>query len=98
VAPDDWRRNAPRFQGENFQKNLDLVGRIEEMARDKRYKPSHLALAWIRTLREDMLPIPRTTRIEQLEENLAASETKLTSDDLAQINEVASEGVATGDW
>jgi aryl-alcohol dehydrogenase-like predicted oxidoreductase len=97
LAPDDWRRNMPRFQGENFQKNLDLVDRIEQMAGEKGCKPSQLALAWVLAQGEDMLPIPGTTRSEHLEENLAALEIALTSNDLARIDEVAPKGVAVGD-
>lgn len=97
LAPDDWRRNAPRFQGENFQRNLDLVRKIEEMAREKGCLPSQLALAWVLAQGEDMLPIPGTARRTHLEENLAALEIVLTSDDLARLNEVAPKGAAAGE-
>jgi aryl-alcohol dehydrogenase-like predicted oxidoreductase len=97
LPPDDWRRNAPRFQGENFQRNLDLVRKVEEIAKEKGCKPSQLALAWVLAQGEDTLPIPGTTRRVHLEENLAALEITLTKEDLARINEVAPKGVAAGE-
>src|SRR5215467_8646623 len=78
LAADDFRRYSPRFQGENFQKNLDLVARIEEMARAKRCTASQLALAWVLAQGEDLVPIPGTKRRKYLEENLAAIDIKLT--------------------
>jgi aryl-alcohol dehydrogenase-like predicted oxidoreductase len=97
LAPDDWRRNMPRFVGDNFQKNLDLVRHVQELAAAKGCKPSQIALAWVLAQGEDIVPIPGTTRIEHLEENLAALDITLTPEDLARINEVAPKGVAAGE-
>jgi aryl-alcohol dehydrogenase-like predicted oxidoreductase len=97
LAPDDWRRNMPRFVGENFQKNLDLVRHVQELAAAKGCTPSQVALAWVLAQGEDMLPIPGTTRQAHLEENLAALEIGFTPEDLARINEIAPKGVAAGD-
>ena len=94
--PDDYRRNSPRFQGENFQKNLSLVQRIEEIANNKGCKPSQLALAWVLAQGEDIVPIPGTKRRQYLEENAAASDIVLTPEDLQQINEISPQGVAAG--
>jgi aryl-alcohol dehydrogenase-like predicted oxidoreductase len=95
-APDDYRRNAPRFQGENFQRNLALVGRIEKMAAEKKVTPSQLALAWLLAQGEDIVPIPGTKRRKYVEENIAALEIKLTATDLTQIDELAPQGAAAG--
>lgn len=95
-APDDYRRISPRFQGENFQKNLDLVARVETVAREKRCTPSQLALAWLLAQGEDVLPIPGTKRRKYLEENVGALNVKLTAEDLRRIDEVAPKGVAAG--
>lgn len=84
--PDDFRRFGPRFQGENFQKNLELVARIEEMARQKGCKPSQLALAWVMAQGEDIVPIPGTKRRSYLEENVAATAVALGPDDLARLD------------
>jgi aryl-alcohol dehydrogenase-like predicted oxidoreductase len=97
LGPDDWRRNMPRFVGENFQKNLDLVRHVRELAAAKGCTPSQVALAWVLAQGEDLLPIPGTTRRGHLEENLAALEITLTPEDLARINEIAPKGVAAGD-
>ena len=94
--PDDTRRMWPRFQGDNFQKNLDLVKRIETMAAEKRCIPSQLALAWALAQGDDIVPIPGTKRRKFLEENVAAMDVKLTADDLQRIDEVAPKGVAVG--
>ncbi len=96
LAPDDYRRNSPRFQGENFQKNLDLVKRIEEIAREKNCRPSQLALAWVLAQGDDIVPIPGTKRRKYLEENVGALDVCLTNDDLRRIDEVAPHGVASG--
>jgi len=93
----DWRRNNPRFQGENFQRNLDLVRRIEEMARGKGCKPAQLALAWVLAQGEDMVPIPGSSHVSHLEENLAALDISLSAEDLKRIDEVAPKGVAAGE-
>ena len=96
LAPDDYRRNAPRFQGENFQKNLDLVRRIEEIATEKHCTPAQLALAWVLAQGDDIVPIPGTKRRTYLEENIGALNVKLTDEDLKRIDEVAPKGVAAG--
>lgn len=88
LPADDYRRNSPRFQGENFQKNLDLVRRVEELAREKKCTPSQLALAWVLAQGEDIVPIPGTKQRKYLEENVAALNVKLTKEDLRRINEV----------
>jgi aryl-alcohol dehydrogenase-like predicted oxidoreductase len=93
---DDTRRMWPRFQGENFQKNLDLVKQIESIAAEKRCKPSQLALAWVLAQGNDIVPIPGTKRRKYLEENVAAMEVRLTADDLRRIDEVAPKGFAVG--
>jgi aryl-alcohol dehydrogenase-like predicted oxidoreductase len=93
---DDYRRNSPRFQGENFQKNLDLVHRIEAIAKEKGCQPSQLALAWVLAQGEDIVPIPGTKRRRYLEENAGALDVKLTPDDLRRIEEVFPSGAAAG--
>ena len=94
--PEDYRRNSPRFQGENFQKNLDLVARVEAIAKEKKCTPGQLALAWVMAQGEDIIPIPGTKRRKYLEENAAAMKISLTKEDLRRINEVAPLGVAAG--
>jgi len=96
LAPDDVRRTHPRFQGENFQKNLDLVARVREIAQEKGCTPGQLALAWLLAQGEDIVPIPGTKRRTYLEENVAALEVTLTPDDLRRIDEAAPRGGATG--
>ena len=96
LAADDYRRFSPRFQGENFQKNLGLVRKVEEIAREKRCQPSQLALAWVLAQGEDIVPIPGTKRRKYLEENAAAVDLKLTRDDLRRLNEVFPSGAASG--
>ena len=95
-APDDYRRNSPRFQGENFQKNLDLVRRVEAIAKEKKCTPGQLALAWLLAQGEDIIPIPGTKRREYLEENAGALSVSLTNEDLRRIDEVAPRGAAAG--
>ena len=97
LPADDYRRFSPRFQGENFQKNLDLVAKVEEIAREKHSKPSQLALAWVLAQGEDIVPIPGTKRRKYLEENVGALEVKLTSEDLLRLNEVFPHGAAAGE-
>lgn len=94
LEADDYRRNTPRFQGENFQKNLDLVARINDLARRKHCTASQLALAWVLAQGEDIVPIPGTKRVKYLEENLGALEVKLSKDELAQLNKIAPKGNA----
>ncbi|HXM08974.1 MAG TPA: aldo/keto reductase [Terriglobales bacterium] len=96
LAADDYRRFSPRFQGENFQKNLDLVKEVEEMARAKKCQPSQLALAWVLAQGDDIVPIPGTKRRKYLEENAAAADLKLTAEDLRRLSEVFPSGAASG--
>jgi aryl-alcohol dehydrogenase-like predicted oxidoreductase len=96
LAADDYRRFSPRFQGENFQKNLDLVKKVEEIAREKNHQPSQLALAWVMTQGNDIVPIPGTKHRKYLEENAAAADLKLTENDLRRLNEVFPAGAAAG--
>lgn len=96
LEADDRRRTFPRFQGENFQRNLDLVKQIEQIAKKKNVRPSQLALAWLLTQGSDIVPIPGTTRVAHLEENVAAHEIQLTAEDLAAIEKIAPLGVASG--
>ena len=96
LPADDYRRNTPRFQGENFQKNLDLVRRVEEIAQQKHCKPSQLALAWVLSRSDDIVPIPGTKRRKYLEENVAALDVRLTAEDLRRIDEVFPPDAASG--
>jgi aryl-alcohol dehydrogenase-like predicted oxidoreductase len=96
LAADDYRRFSPRFQGENFQKNLDLVARVEAIAKEKKCTPGQLALAWLLAQGEDIIPIPGTKRRQYLEENAGALQVTLTVEDLRRIDEVAPHGVASG--
>jgi aryl-alcohol dehydrogenase-like predicted oxidoreductase len=96
LAADDYRRFSPRFQGENFQKNLDLVARVEAIAKEKKCTPSQLALAWLLAQGEDIIPIPGTKRRQYLEENAGALQVTLTVEDLRRIDEVAPHGAASG--
>ena len=93
----DYRRNSPRFEGENFQKNLDLVERVEEIARRTRCSPAQLALAWLLAQGDDIVPIPGTKQRRYLEENIRSLDIELTPADLEQIGEVAPKGVAAGE-
>jgi aryl-alcohol dehydrogenase-like predicted oxidoreductase len=93
----DFRRTAPRFQGDNFQKNLELVERVKEIAAEKGATPGQLALAWLLHQGEDIVPIPGTKRRKYLEENAAATEIVLTAEDLRRIDEVAPRGAAAGE-
>ncbi|MDQ1727237.1 MAG: hypothetical protein QOK14_1282 [Frankiaceae bacterium] len=96
-APDDFRRHHPRFQGENFAKNLDLVARVKDIATAKGCTPGQLALAWVLAQGDDIVPIPGTKRLGYLEENLAALSVELTHDDLRRLDEAAPAGVTAGD-
>ena len=96
LAPDDFRRQSPRFQGDNFQRNLDLVKRVEEIAAEKRCTPGQLALAWLLAQGEDIIPIPGTKRRKYLDENAAAVKVKLSQDDLGRIAKAAPHGAAAG--
>lgn len=97
LPADDYRRSSPRFQGENFQKNLDLVRQVEEIAREKGCTPSQLALAWVLAQGEDIVPIPGTKRRKFLEDNVAALNVKLTKEDLRRIDEVFAPDAAAGE-
>jgi aryl-alcohol dehydrogenase-like predicted oxidoreductase len=97
LAADDYRRSSPRFQGENFQKNLDLVKSVEEIATEKKCKPSQLALAWVLSQGQDIVPIPGTKRRAYLEENVAAVDIELDSEDLRRLSEVFPTGAASGE-
>ena len=93
----DWRRQNPRFQGENFRRNLALVDRIRELASARKATPSQLALAWVLARGDDVVPIPGTRRRARVEENAAAAAIRLTPDELARIDEIAPRGAAAGE-
>ncbi len=93
----DFRRDNPRFQGENFQKNLDLVERVKEIANEKGCTPGQLALAWVLAQGNDIVPIPGTKHVEYLKENIAALDVRLTDEDLDRLDEAAPKGAAAGD-
>ena len=95
-TPEDYRRVSPRFQGENFQKNMELVTRVESLAREKECTPGQLALAWLLAQGEDVIPIPGTKRRKYLDENVASLKVKLSTDDLRRIEEVAPKGAVSG--
>lgn len=97
LAADDWRRTLPRFQRENFQKNLDLVAAVEELAEAKGCTPSQLALAWVMAQGEDIVPIPGTKRIKYLEQNVAALEVTLTPEEIAHLSDALPIGAAVGE-
>jgi aryl-alcohol dehydrogenase-like predicted oxidoreductase len=96
LPEDDFRRTSPRFQGENFERNLRLVRRIEQMAAAKGCTPAQLALAWVMARGQDVVPIPGTKRRKYLEENAAAMAVDLTKDDLSRIDEIAPKGATAG--
>jgi len=96
LAPDDFRRNSPRFQGENFQKNLDLVDRVKQMANEKACTPAQLALRWVLEQGEDIVPIPGTKKRLYLEENAAALDIPWGPSDTARLNELAPKGAFAG--
>ena len=96
LDPDDFRRGSPRFQGENFQRNLDLVREIETIAGEKGCTPAQLALAWVLAQGDSIVPIPGTKRRRYLEENLGALEVKLTPEDLERIDRIIPPGAAAG--
>jgi aryl-alcohol dehydrogenase-like predicted oxidoreductase len=97
LPPDDYRRFSPRFQGENFQKNLDLVQRVEQIAKEKHCSPSQLALAWVLAQGKDIVPIPGTKRRKYLEENVGAVNVQLSAEDLRRIEEAFPSGAAAGE-
>ena len=92
----DWRRNGPRFQSENFDRNLGIVHGLEAMAQRKKCTPSQLALAWVLVQGEDIVPIPGTKRRTYLEENAASLQIELNPEDLAQFNRIAPVGATAG--
>jgi aryl-alcohol dehydrogenase-like predicted oxidoreductase len=94
LAETDFRRRGPRFQGENFQRNLDLVAQVEAIAAEKGVTASQLALAWVLAQGDDVVPIPGTKRRSYLEQNAAAAEIELTDDDLRRLDHVFPEGAA----
>jgi len=96
LAEDDYRRHSPRFQGENFQKNLDLVQEIETMAREKGCTPAQLALAWLLAQGEDIVPIPGTKKRSRLEENVGAVDVRITAEDRTRIDAILPPGAAAG--
>jgi aryl-alcohol dehydrogenase-like predicted oxidoreductase len=102
LPEDDYRRTSPRFQGENFQRNLDLVKRVEEIAREKSCTPAQLALAWVLAQGDDIVPIPGTKRRKYLQENIGALDVNVASEDLSRLNEVVPHGAVAGerypDW
>ncbi|MFE4541452.1 aldo/keto reductase [Arthrobacter sp. NPDC056727] len=95
-AADDFRRHSPRFQGENFTRNLQLVDRVKELADEKQCSPAQLALAWVLAQGEHVVPIPGTKKRERLAENLGAAAVELSSGDLARLDELAPAGAAAG--
>jgi aryl-alcohol dehydrogenase-like predicted oxidoreductase len=97
LETNDWRRRNPRFQSQNFQKNLDVVARVEEIAREKKVTPSQLALAWVLSRGNDIVPIPGSRRRSHLEENVKALDTRLSERDLRRIDEAFPPGLAAGD-
>jgi aryl-alcohol dehydrogenase-like predicted oxidoreductase len=97
LEPDDYRRTSPRFEGGNFAKNLQLLGEVRAIAADKGCTPSQLALAWVLSRGEDIVPIPGTKRRKYLEENAAAAGLVLTPDDLARIERALPPGAASGE-
>ncbi|MCL9682615.1 aldo/keto reductase [Legionella maioricensis] len=96
IPTDDYRRAAPRFQGENFYKNLEIVKLVEQLAKKKRVTTAQIALAWVLAQGEDIVPIPGTKRLDKLEENIAATEIKLSAAELEMIDSIAPKGVAIG--
>jgi aryl-alcohol dehydrogenase-like predicted oxidoreductase len=97
LAQDDYRRFSPRFQGENFSKNLELVEQVNAIASEKGVTPSQLALAWLLAQGQDIVPIPGTKRRKYLEENIGATKISLTQEELSRIEQLATKGVAAGD-
>jgi aryl-alcohol dehydrogenase-like predicted oxidoreductase len=96
LAANDWRRNNPRFQMDNFQKNLEIVERVRRIAARKRCTAAQLALAWVLAQGEDVVPIPGSKRRERLEENAGAADIHLTSDELSEIDALLPRGIAAG--
>jgi aryl-alcohol dehydrogenase-like predicted oxidoreductase len=97
LAPDDWRRTNPRFQGENFAKNLAVVDQLKQIAAERRVTPAQLALAWMLNQHDNVIPIPGTSSAERLAENAGAADIRLTAEELQRIESVLPKGVAAGD-
>ena len=97
LADDDYRRNSPRFQGENFQLNLNLVKKVQQMAEERKCQPSQLALAWVMAQGGDIVPIPGTKRRKYLEENVGALDVELDQDELRLLSEIFAHGAAAGE-
>jgi aryl-alcohol dehydrogenase-like predicted oxidoreductase len=97
LAQDDFRRQNPRFQGENFQKNLELVSRVEEIAKEHKCTPAQLALAWVLAQGDDIIPIPGTRHPERVQENVGALDIVLSENDLRRIDAAAPKGIAAGE-
>jgi aryl-alcohol dehydrogenase-like predicted oxidoreductase len=96
LAPDDWRRRNPRFQGENFTRNVTLADQVRELAASKGCTPAQLALAWLIRRYDDVIPIPGTSSLKRLEENVGALNVHLTRDDFDRIERLSPKGVAAG--
>src|SRR5690606_40970917 len=96
LAPDDWRRQNPRFQGENFEQNLLLVDAVREMGQEKGCTPAQLALAWVLAQGRHIVPIPGTRSLDRLAENAAAAAIELTADDLDRLDRIAPVGSTAG--
>jgi aryl-alcohol dehydrogenase-like predicted oxidoreductase len=96
-ADDDFRKNHPRFQGENFEKNIQLVREVEAMARDKGCTTAQLALAWVLAKGDDVVPIPGTRHVKYLDDNIGALEVKLSEDELSRLDQILPPGAAAGD-
>lgn len=97
LPADDYRRTSPRFQGDNFQKNLNLVKKVEEIAKERKCEPAQLALAWVLAQGGDIVPIPGTKRRKYLEENVGAIDVELSADEIRSLNEVFPVGAAAGE-
>ncbi|MFL6248093.1 MAG: aldo/keto reductase [Thermoanaerobaculia bacterium] len=97
LEENDYRRRSPRLQGDNFRKNLDVVAKIEEIAREKNVTPSQLAIAWVLHRGNDIVPIPGTKHVRYLEENAGGLDVKLSADEMRRIDEVAPKGITAGD-
>jgi aryl-alcohol dehydrogenase-like predicted oxidoreductase len=96
ISPDDWRSRIPRFQGDNFQRNLDQLARLKDIAAEKGCSPGQLALAWVLAQGENIVPIPGTKRRKYLEENIGAVDVHLTPEELRRLDEIAPQGAAAG--
>jgi aryl-alcohol dehydrogenase-like predicted oxidoreductase len=97
LAADDFRRNNPRFQGDNLRKNLELVDRVKQLADQRGLKPGQVALAWLLAQGDDVVPIPGTKRLTYLQENIDAVNVKLSEDEMRALDEAAPNGATAGD-